>query len=152
MPAQVCFGSFLMTRARLSQVVPQRQQSGLPLPLHLVEWEELSGCAEKGKAHTGVMQQAAVGLAHSAKPLSRSVSSFAFCTRWLWRRASPGGEKKVFIITHKGTFPSDCPTQRFTDCRNSHTGIPANWFLPGCYAKASAEERHTKGQGSESQE
>lgn len=101
MPAQVCFGSFLMTRARLSQVVPQRQQSGLPLPLHLVEWEELSGCAEKGKAHTGVMQQAAVGLAHSAKPLSRPVSSFAFCTRWLWRRASPGGGKRCLLLLIK---------------------------------------------------
>lgn len=85
-----------MTHTHLSQVVPQRQQSSLPLPLHLVEREEFAGCAEKGKSHTGVMQLPAARLAHNSKPFSQSVSSI-----WIFfaHAGSEGG-----LLQKKGVY------------------------------------------------
>lgn len=52
-----------------------------------------------------------------------------------------GGGLKILLWLIKALSLPDCPTQRFTDCRNSHAGIPANWFSPACCGKAGAERK-----------
>lgn len=140
--AQVWFDSFLMTHFHLSQVVPQRQQSSLPLPLHLVEREEYAGCAEKGKSQVaGVVQQAAVRLAPNSKPFFLClIQVFMY---FLYTLALNEGLTKrwesVFVITpltHRGTFSSWLPHPKVPWLQKQSHWNPSKLVFTGLFCKS----------------
>lgn len=119
-PACVC--SSLITSALLSQVFPQRQQSSLHAALQLMEREEFAGSPEKGK-----LGCADATWVYCVLCIRSKLSTCLHCPAgavggpgWHWFIMTP-------LASQSLSLPS-CHTQQFSEYRNSHAGILADWF------------------------
>lgn len=129
-PACVC--SSLITSALLPQVFPQRQQSSLHAALQFMEREEFAGSPEKGKLCWNCKSKEA-WLSAEATWVYRvcvsgqSLAHACAALQELWEGLAEIGLLWILWLTQSLSLPS-CHTQQFSEYRNSHAGILADWF------------------------